>query len=164
MRPQTNVSLMKGQKRWVKWILAGGGLGFSPFAPGTVGSLAALPMLVYSAQVNSPVEVKLICYGLVFCLSWWLLWIYEKDIQEHDAAWVVLDEILGLSLCAVLTPPHNLMEVIALFCLFRFFDITKPWPANFFDRQKNSLSVFLDDLVAGFYASLVFFIAKNYLL
>jgi len=139
--------------------------GLSPRAPGTVGSLAALPL----------------CALCLLHLPFWgvlgvaavLLWVGVWCAGTAGAAWgqvdhgaIVIDEVLG-QLLAVAVPyfvlrvgfeqgPNELVLGIVGFVLFRLFDITKPWPASYFDRQvKTAWGVMLDDVAAGIWAGVV---------
>jgi phosphatidylglycerophosphatase A len=137
-----------------------GGMGLSPFAPGTVGSLAALPLCVWALHLASWWVVGLGA-GL------WMLGVWSA--AKAGAAWgqvdhpaIVIDEVLGQLIAMAIpwfwlqTPVNPLLLAAITFALFRLFDITKPWPVSYFDRVwKSPAGVMFDDVVAGVLAGLV---------
>lgn len=124
------------------FLAHGLGTGWIPFMPGTWGSLLAV-LCVYLTGNSWPLAV------VVFFLSWWVIWHYEKHSGSHDESKVVIDEISGIYvtfLFATLSMPI----LIAGFILFRFFDILKPFPIGWVDKNMNSsLGTLLDDVIAG---------------
>jgi phosphatidylglycerophosphatase A len=79
----------------------------------------------------------------------WACTNYEKLTKTHDSKYCVIDECLGQSLVILFTPNDPLFYIIA-FAYFRFFDIIKPWPTNWFDANvKGGFGVMFDDVVAG---------------
>lgn len=136
----------------VHFIAFGFGSGAAPKAPGTAGSLVAVaPYLPLSAL---PVAV----YGLVllgsFGLGIWLCGKTAADIKVHDHGGIVWDEFVGMWLTLFMAPQGWLWIVVG-FCLFRIFDIVKPWPIKWVDKQiKGGLGIMLDDVLAGIMAAL----------
>ncbi len=140
------------------------GAGYIRPAPGTWGSLAALPAawLVYS--ITGP-------YGLVIAAAaLYALGIYAinaelKDQDDHDPSWVVIDEVVGQWIAllpiafgayAAGVSPLLLWPGIALaFALFRLFDIWKPWIIGKVDERGDATGVMLDDVLAGIFAAIV---------
>ena len=82
----------------------------------------------------------------------------QKRTGSSDPSWVVLDEVLGMFVAWVFMRPHNFLDLGILFVSFRFFDILKPWPIARIDRMKHGAGIMLDDVAAGFYAALIFFL------
>lgn len=81
----------------------------------------------------------------------------QKEFQSHDPQWIVIDEFLGMSVAWLFIQNHNLLHLIILFILFRFFDIIKIWPASYFDKKMDhGAGTILDDIVSGIYAGLVY--------
>ena len=130
------------------------GAGKFRYASGTVGSLAALPViwLIQSTLGNSAVVVFAV---LLFFLGVWASRVYIEISGEKDPKPVVVDEVVGQAI-AISFLPVSAEAYIAAFILFRFFDVTKIWPANWAERRPNqALAVMLDDVIAGFYAGVV---------
>ena len=131
----------------------GFGSGLSPYAPGTAGTLAAVPLYLLLSTLN-PIVYLLITLASVM-LGVFLCDRTSKALGVHDHAAIVWDEFAGFFI-TMLFVPVSLTTVILGFCLFRVFDILKPWPASVIDtRMQGGLGVMLDDVVAGIYAMLV---------
>ena len=131
-------------------LATGFGSGLSPVVPGTMGSLAAIPfwylMTFLPWQLYSLVVMMSICIGVYLCHR------TAKDMGTHDHGSIVWDEIVPFWLVLAYCPA-SLSWQGGAFLLFRLFDITKPQPARFFDRQvKNGFGVMADDLVAAGYS------------
>lgn len=133
---------------------SGLGAGYFPFAPGTFGTLVALPF----------------AWALSFVQPWWM-WVLAVAVftaltvqTAHragqiygivDAKYIVADEFAGLFVTVAFLP-FTWQTAVAGFFVFRVFDIVKPWPASYFDRQvKNGFGVTFDDVVAGVFARIV---------
>ena len=152
-------------KLWVTIL----GLGFFPFAPGTIGSLAGLIFLVLLIQFLQP-EILVILMIIVFFISWFLTERYVSQIDnKHDPSEVIIDELIGqwISLIPLLylyhidfpiTVVQTTKLILASFLLFRFFDIIKPWPINLIDRQVSSFSIIFDDIIAGLFVVAVIYV------
>lgn len=134
------------------WLLATWfGAGMLPWAPGTWGSLAALPfawlILVY---LGWPWLV--VAAAAVFVVGLWAAERYVRASGHGDPGAVVIDEVAGqfIALTAAATTP---IDFAVGFALFRVFDIFKPWPANWAERRfSGGLGVMADDVFAGLYA------------
>jgi phosphatidylglycerophosphatase A len=129
------------------------GAGLLRPAPGTMGSLAAIPfgyaiVLLYG-QVYLAIGAVVICIiGTVAASA------YGKKSGTVDDQSIVVDEVAGIWIAAIPADKNILLWAVAFF-LFRLFDIWKPWPASFFDnRSKGGFDVMMDDVVAGIYALL----------
>lgn len=137
-------------KRFVTLLATWGGTGFSPWASGTVGTLAAIPFYLILAQLSLPLYI--ITVIAFFFLSCWVAGQAEAVFGEKDSGKIVIDEVVGYLVTMTGVEP-SLTAVIAGFFLFRFFDITKLQPARYFDRHcKNGYGVVLDDVMAGMYS------------
>ncbi len=126
------------------------GVGFLPWAPGTWGTAAALPLAWALSRLRPPGQV--IAALVLAAIAIPVAGAAGRAFRVVDAPQIVVDEVAGLvvSLVAV---PFTWRSAIAAFALFRLFDVLKPWPASFFDqRVKNGAGVVLDDVVAGLYA------------
>lgn len=139
--------------RWQHLLALGFGAGLAPRAPGTFGTLVAIPFVIALAALG------LIWY-LAFLVAGTVLGIYicgktARDVGEHDHGAIVWDEIIGFALTMLLVPVSAPSLLIG-FLLFRFFDILKPWPIRWLDRRiHGGLGIMLDDLLAAVPAWLI---------
>ena len=134
------------------------GCGRSPFTPGTVGSLGAIPFgwLIY--EFAGPLGL-LVRAALLF-FAGWLCANGELPGDDNDPGWIVADEVVGMWITLAATP-FTLPWVIAGFVLFRFFDIRKPWPVSWADNNiGGGFGVMLDDVIAAAYAAGMILIAR----
>jgi len=152
------------------------GLGKIPKIPGTFGSLATTIILYISFHIlNLSSNIILIVLIFIFIFSFLAVATHIKDIKNKDPKEVIIDEFIGQSIPIYLYEISHGTEKIAneaiifysiCFILFRFFDIVKPFPVSFFDRNfKNSFGVIMDDVCAGFYVVLsliCFMVLSNY--
>lgn len=139
------------------------GSGLSPWAPGTMGSLAALflwvPLLLWV-----PHEISVISLIAVFMLGLWATNQELKTTGLEDPSYIVIDEVAGLGVTLIAFQPTMVVIVLG-FLLFRLFDITKPWPIGFLDRKvHNAFGVMIDDIVAGIYAAVILFVVQTWIL
>jgi len=134
-------------------LATGFGVGYSPRAPGTLGTLVAIPVYYFLSNVPFPLyEITLI--GFVF-LSVWVSGNAEIFFGKKDDQRIVIDEIIGF-LTTMLWVPKTIRFVIIGFFLFRFFDILKPFPIRRLEKGfKGGFGVVLDDVLAGVYANIV---------
>src|SRR4030043_586419 len=135
-------------------ILATGfGVGYSPIAPGTLGTLIAIVVYYFLSNIRSPIyEITLIGF---FFLSVWVSQKAEIFFGKRDDQRIVIDEIVGF-LITMIWVPKTIRFVIIGFFLFRFFDILKPFPIRRLEKGfKGGFGVVLDDVVAGVYANIV---------
>jgi len=139
--------------RWIKVLATGFGSGLAPLAPGTAGTLVGIPLyLVFSVL---PWPVRLITVLAFTCLAWHVSDEAERLFGRKDAPCIVIDEIAGLQWTLFCVDP-TVSHMALGFVLFRLFDITKPFPARFFqERLPGGLGVVADDLAAGVYGNLV---------
>ena len=154
------------------------GLGKIKFMPGTFGSLATIVILFYLFHsINVPSDIILIGLIIIFIYSFYAVSSYIKDSKNKDPGEIIIDEFLGQSIPIYLyeishgTNKENneaIVYYIIFFILFRYFDIIKPFPVNFFDKNfKNSFGVIMDDICAGLYVVITlvcFMIVKSYVL
>ncbi|MEM7440420.1 MAG: phosphatidylglycerophosphatase A [Pseudomonadota bacterium] len=148
------------------------GTGYLRPASGTWGSFAALPAAYGIIWATGPFVFALATI-VVFLVGVWATGQVTAGSSEKDPSIIVIDEVAGqwLTLWPVAfgaasagVALHVLWPGwVCAFFLFRLFDITKPWPANYFDRMKTPFGVMADDIVAGVYAALgVIFLAALY--
>ena len=140
-------------------VACGFGIGLSPFAPGTVGTLFAWISFIPLRQWMGDAELAVFCI-LAFLIGIIAVQKTGVDLGATDHGSIVWDEIVPFWLVLLLCPPSWIWQASA-FLLFRVFDILKPQPARYFDEEvKNGFGVMCDDLVAGAYTVLVLAIAR----
>ena len=154
------------------------GLGKIKFMPGTFGSIVTIFFLYYLFHIIN-VSSNIILTGLIliFFYSFYAVTDYIENNKNKDPSEIIIDEFLGQSIPIYLyeishgtTKENNeaIVFYVVFFILFRYFDIVKPFPVSFFDKNfKNSFGVIMDDICAGFYVVLTlvcFMIIKSYLL
>lgn len=131
-------------------IALGFGSGLAPKAPGTCGTLAALPLFLPLMALPLPGLLALL--ALFFVLGVWCCDITGRALGVSDHGSMVWDEMVAMWLVLAFTPP-SFAGWLAAFLLFRLFDIWKPFPIRQFDaRLKGGLGVMFDDLLAALYA------------
>ena len=154
------------------------GLGKIKFIPGTFGSLATTVILFYLFhKLNISSNIILIGWIIIFIYSFYAVSTHTKDSKNKDPGEIIIDEFLGQSIPIYLyeishgtTKESNeaIVYYALFFILFRYFDIMKPFPVNFFDKNfKNSFGVIMDDICAGLYVVLTvlcFITVKSYVL
>ncbi|MBN4080646.1 phosphatidylglycerophosphatase A [Beggiatoa alba] len=150
-------------------ISMGFGSGLSPFASGTVGTLAAIPIYLIVAHYLSwsltQPQTFLLMILVFFILGCGCAHYTGKVLGVADHGAIVWDEVVGY-LVTMFAIPYASLSIFELgvwiligFFVFRFFDIFKPWPANWVDKNmKNGFGVMFDDVVAGVYSALVLYI------
>jgi len=134
----------------VLFLAFGFGSGLAKKAPGTFGTVAGIPLYCLFVQANS------LIYGLLTLAvtigGVWICDIAAKKLDEHDFGGIVWDEIAGLLITLWLVP-FTWQNLLLGFVLFRFFDIIKPWPIKWVDRQvQGGLGIMLDDVLAAVFA------------
>jgi phosphatidylglycerophosphatase A len=142
------------------FIALGFGSGLAPFAPGTFGTLVAIPLaLLLRAYADDAVFIAVI--AVAFVAGAWASQITGGDLDTADHGSIVIDEIAAFLLVLFLVGVEPLRMAVA-FVLFRFFDIAKPPPIRAFDQAfKNGVGVMGDDVLAALYALLVFAIGQR---
>jgi phosphatidylglycerophosphatase A len=130
------------------------GVGFSPWAPGTFGSLASLPFAFLIMEMSGHYGIA-IAAAVIFVIGAYAVDNYVLQTGKEDPGEAVIDEVAGQFL-PLLVAPYSIEGWIIAFILFRVFDIWKPWPCNWIDKKiSGGLGVMLDDVAAGTYAGLV---------
>jgi phosphatidylglycerophosphatase A len=135
-------------------LATGLGSGLAPVAPGTVGSLLALPIWWWCFADLPPLQQVLVV-GVIALVSIWVVDRACRAAGVGDAQAFVLDEFAG-QWVALIAAPKSFVAVALGFALFRLFDIAKPWPVSWADRRlRGGLGVMADDLIAGLLAAVV---------
>jgi phosphatidylglycerophosphatase A len=129
------------------------GAGLLPVAPGSWGSLAALPFAWAIVKLWGLIGLG-VAGALAFLVGWWAAATVAKASTVKDPGPIVIDELAAQWLVLLAAPPAPLPYALA-FLLFRIFDIWKPWPARWADRRvQGGLGIMLDDFFAAVYAML----------
>lgn len=137
------------------WLAFGLGAGLSPVAPGTCGTLVAVPVYLLLAGLDWPVYLAAV--GVFFALGVWVSARVSRRLGREDPQSVVIDEMVGywiamLPVAGTVSWPW----LLAGFGLFRLFDIAKPWPIRAIERRVGGgPGIMLDDVLAGLYAAAV---------
>jgi phosphatidylglycerophosphatase A len=139
--------------RFFLFFATGFGLGYFPFAPGTLGTLIAIPVYYFLSNISSPIyEITLIAF---FFLSSWISENAERYFGKKDDPRIVIDEVMGFFI-TMLWVNKTLPSILIGFLLFRVFDILKPFPIRRLEKRwKGGFGVVLDDVLAGIYGNII---------
>jgi phosphatidylglycerophosphatase A len=138
-------NLKKPSHLFATWF----GVGLIRPAPGTWGSLAALLLWYFAEFLHSSIYIILPIFIL---FSWLICSQSSQDSDAKDHSSIVIDEVAGM-LVALSFVAHELIIYLWAFLLFRLFDIWKPWPVSWVDKNvEGGLGILLDDLIAGLFA------------
>ncbi len=143
------------------FLAFGFGSGLAPRAPGTFGTLAAVPVAVGLKLLPPAVAGVLVL--LAFLLGIYVCDKTSKRMGQHDPGGIVWDEMVAYWLTVMVVPLHWAW-LLAAFVLFRLFDILKPWPIRRVEKRfGGGLGIMLDDIVAALYAMLLLGVAAGFL-
>jgi len=144
-----------------EWVATVGGIGLLPKAPGTWGSLVALPFAWLITLWGGSAALLVAAAAVAFV---GILAADEaaKKSNVADPGSIVIDEVAGQFLALVLIAPSWIGYAVG-FAAFRFFDIVKPWPVSWADRKiKGGFGIVLDDLLAGAYVLLIMLVVRQF--
>ncbi|OGP23676.1 MAG: hypothetical protein A2067_00225 [Deltaproteobacteria bacterium GWB2_42_7] len=135
-------------------------VGYSPYAPGTAGSLLGIIIFYFLSSTNP------LLYGIILFFSCvaaiWIVSVAKASFSTKDPSPIVCDEVVGY-MVSVFLIPFSIFNAIILFLLFRFFDIVKPFPIRAIDKKiENSFGIVLDDIAAGIYANALFHLLRKF--
>ena len=142
----------------LKFILTGFYIGKIKYAPGTFGTLLAIPIFLLIYDFNLITKISIVF--LLFLISLFLLsQSYKKQVfKDIDDKTIVIDEVIGYLIFIVFFD-NTLFVLFSSFLIFRLFDIVKPYPISLIDKKmKNALGVILDDIIAGLFSGITLFI------
>lgn len=129
------------------FLAFGFGSGLAPFAPGTFGTLAALPFVPLLKAM--PYVWQLLVVAVALVVGVWICDAASRKLGAHDHGGIVWDEITAYWLC-VLFIPYQWPWLLAAFVLFRIFDILKPWPIGWADKKlSGGFGIMIDDVLAA---------------
>lgn len=153
---------MNFKEKSVMLLATGCFTGYIPFAPGTFGSIAGLPLCFLLSMTKLPVAILFILIFIFFAI--WISTRAEKILKQNDPGCIVIDEIAGI-MVTFLGLPFNTISVVAGFAAFRFFDILKPFPVRSMERKfAGGTGIVLDDIAAGILSNLVLRLVNNWLI
>jgi phosphatidylglycerophosphatase A len=143
------------------WLATGFGSGLSPFAPGTFGTLAAIPF--YLLMMYLPLSVYIAVTVVAALAGIWICQSATKAIGQDDHGSIVWDEFVGFWI-TMIAAPKGLAWLLVGFLIFRLFDIIKPWPIRWLDRYvKGGLGIMVDDVLAGVFGFAIMQIAAFFM-
>lgn len=143
------------EARWnpVYWIANGLGSGLMPWAPGTFGTLVAIPL--YLGLMGLPLWMYLLVVLIALVAGIGICGYAARQMGVHDHPSIVWDEIVGY-LITMIAAPAGWLWIVAGFILFRLFDIWKPWPIRVIDQKvEGGTGIMMDDVLAAGYALIV---------
>ena len=148
----------------VHFLALGFGSGLIKPAPGTWGTLAAVPLYYAFISVNPFGMIGLLfVIGLTFLLGIYLCGKTANDVGVHDHGAIVWDEFVGYFVSLIALPP-TMLNIVFAFVLFRIFDIIKPWPIKWVDRKiHGGFGIMFDDVLAGIMACLCLHLINYFL-
>ena len=147
-------------KNFTKIFLSIFFIGYIKFAPGTWGSLASIIMLfsIFNFfKLSLPLLIMI--FIILFFISNYLINFFSSFTNSHDSKIIIIDEFIGIYTIFFFYDfiffYNDIFTLILLFFVFRFFDILKVFPANYFDKNiKNGYGVIMDDVISGIYTVL----------
>ena len=142
----------------LNFIITGFYIGKIRYAPGTFGTLLAIPIFLLICDLSLIIKISFVF--LLFLISLFLLDLsYKKKIFKNiDDKSIVIDEVIGY-LIFIIFFDNTLLILFASFLIFRLFDILKPYPISLIDKKmKNAFGVILDDIIAGLFSGLTLFV------
>lgn len=136
----------------IHFFALGFGSGKVAKAPGTFGTLAAVPIVLLMQLLSQPQYILLTLVSML--AGFYICGKAAKDMGVHDHGAIVWDEVVGLMITMIAAPP-GLPWLLLGFVLFRFFDIIKPWPIRWLDAKVHGgFGIMIDDVLAGVFALL----------
>ena len=134
-------------------------LGYSPVAPGTIGSIAAI--ILWWLFLNINFLFFLTFFLLYILLSYIFTRIYLNDEENNDPSEIICDEVIGQFIpLFIISSTNDIYLILIAFVSFRIFDIYKLYPANYAETMHGANGVIMDDVIAGIYSLIIVFIFK----
>ncbi|ATC99267.1 MAG: phosphatidylglycerophosphatase A [Pseudoalteromonas spongiae] len=137
-------------KKFTHFCALGFGLGLAPKAPGTFGTLAAIPFIFLTMM--APLWLQLVVAIAICAIGIWFCDVASRDAGVHDHPAIVWDEVAGFYI-TMIGAAISWQTLLVGFILFRFFDIVKPWPITLLDKHvKGGFGIMVDDILAGIFS------------
>ncbi len=158
IRPELKCLSLKNP---IHFLSLGFGSGLAPIAPGTFGSLAAIPVYLLLMFAGMPIYIA--ATVLFAILGFWFCGYTAQALKTHDHPAIVWDEVVGM-LITLFYFPLSYSTVIIGFLYFRVFDIIKPWPIKWLDQKVHGgIGIMLDDMLAGVFAWCALYLTHQYI-
>ena len=143
---------------FASWIATLGPVGKIKYAPGTFGSLCAIPIIYWTKEKPE----FLVGLFIIFTLTGvWASGRVARNMKIHDPSCIIIDEVCGMLITFLFVPINWYFLGIGFIC-FRFFDIMKPPPIRFLEKAPGGIGIVLDDLGAGLFANIILQIIFHY--
>ncbi len=126
-----------------------------PKAPGTMGSLATLPLIYLLHYVGINIYSLFTLIASLYIASVFVTQQVQEKYHLHDPQWIVIDEVIGMLITWAFVMNVEFNTLFLVFAVFRFFDIIKIWPASYFDKLHHGVGTITDDVVSALYAGIV---------
>lgn len=144
-----------------KGIATAGGAGYSPVAPGTCGTLVAVPLAYFTSTLS--LGTFWAAWLVLLAVAIWAAGAADRAWGTHDSGRIVIDEVVGYLVTVSVLPRDDWRVLLAGFVAFRFFDIVKPPPVRWLDRNlPGGAGVVLDDVAAGIMGAAVLWISHRF--
>ncbi|ANU37245.1 phosphatidylglycerophosphatase A [Vibrio scophthalmi] len=159
------LSLISLKNPW-HFLATGFGSGLSPIVPGTMGTLASIPLYLLLVQLPLPAYIIAVLLACVIGVK--ICQVTSDDMGVHDHGSIVWDEFAGFWITMAIVPlfqlsPTDWKWLLTGFILFRFFDMVKPWPIGWLDKRVHGgLGIMIDDIVAGVMAGVALYLVGKY--
>lgn len=136
------------------WLATWFGIGFMIPAPGTWGTIAGLPFAIIFFLIGG-IPLLVLAIVIFYFIGIYVSNKIEEQTKEKDLSIIVIDEVVGIWI-ALLATNFEPLQILIAFILFRFFDILKPWPIGWLDKNiASGRGVMIDDVVAGLFAAII---------
>ena len=145
-------------KSFSKYFVSIFGIGFIPYASGTLGSLFTI--IIWYILLNYNIYAFYILFIIIFIISFKITDVYLNKNSELDPPEVVIDEFIGQSIPLLFIFEFDIYEILLAFSAFRFFDIYKIYPINKAEKMSGSYGIIMDDVIAGIYTLIVIMLYK----
>jgi phosphatidylglycerophosphatase A len=141
-------------RQFVLFVASAGFIGYIPIASGTFGSLVGIPLFFATAPLAASPVLYVTLFIVAVALACWAAGQADHLLAEQDSSKIVIDEVVGYMAATLFLEP-TWTTIWVAFLIFRVFDMIKPFPASYADRELHGgMGVVLDDVISGLYANL----------
>ena len=134
-----------------------------PKVPGTIGSLATLPLIYLFAKYQINIYTLISVILTLFVFSVLATQYLQQKLSLHDPQWIVMDEVIGMLITWSFIMRVDPASLFLVFFMFRFFDIVKVPPASYFDKMTHGFGTIFDDVVSALYAGMTCYLVQYFL-